>query len=648
MSLSTRNRGPSKSAIGRTLALFLASCLALSMTSSFAYAAYQATLTGSNFEIDTDANFVRDVTSMDDWATVAEARNTDKPTGTNDDSYSGGVKEDTVCPKETTGSIPNNKSDLKTFGTWVETGSPGFLHMFWTRVSDPSGTTLMDFEFNKSKTKCADGPNVIRTIGDRLFEYSITQGGAQATITMRTWDGSAWSSGTPLLPSDATGTINSSPITAANSDGNGALSARTFGEASINLKAIFDANKCESFGSAMLKSRSSDSFTSQLKDFISPIPINLTNCGKVIIHKQTDPASTVDFSFAKSFGTDPTTANTFTLADNGTQTFENVLLGSGYTVNESSTLPSGWDFVSVDCSASVGVSPTIAGAQVTFAIDAVSDVLECTYYNEARAKLTVVKKTRDTTGTFAFTTTGGLSPATFDLTTTAVGDAGAASQSFTNLNPGAYSVAETVPTNWNLDAATCDNGDAPSAITLEAGDDVTCTFTNELERGALVITKLRKHAADGSGDHPQSGVTFTVKQGATTLDTVTTDATGKACLPNLLYGDYTVVETVPAGYVSDDVSQDVTISAEASCAGGGTANAASVTFHNTPLTTITVTVDSQVVGGTASTIRCVNAADVVLGSGSTNATTGDGSVTVTDLLPTDPAATLICTVVVDP
>lgn len=647
MSLSTRTRGHSSTTAGRGLALFVASCLSLSMASSFAYAAYQASLAGSNFEIDTDANFVRDVASMDDWTTVSETRNVDKPTGANDDSYQGGVKEDTSCPKETTGSIPNNKSDLRSFGTWVETGSPGFLHMYWTRVSDPSGTTLMDFEFNKSKTKCADGPNVVRTSGDRLFEYSITQGGAQAVITMRTWDGSAWGSATTLLPTDATGTINSSPITAANSDGNGALSARTFGEASINLKAIFDATKCESFGSAMLKSRSSDAFSSQLKDFISPIPINLTNCGKVIIHKETDPASSMDFAFAKSFGTDPATGDTFALADGGTKTYENVLLGSGYTVSESSTLPAGWDFVSVDCSASVGVTPTIIGPEVSFAIDAVTDVLECTYTNKARARLTVVKKTKDTTGTFAFTTTGDLSPATFDLTTTAVGDAGAASQSFGNLNPGAYSVAETVPTNWNLDSATCDNGDAPGALTLAAGDDVTCTFVNELERGAIVITKDRKHAADGPGDHPQSGVEFAVKQGDTTLGTVTTNAQGKACYDNLLYGAYTVAELVPAGYVATDASQDVTVTLEASCDGGGTADAATVGFHNTPLTSITVSVNSQVDGGTASTISCVNAADQVLGSGTTGGN-GDGSVTVEDLLPTDPTATLICTIVVDP
>ena len=35
---------------------------------------------------------------------------------------------------------------------------------------------------------------------------------------------------------------------------------------------------CFSFGAAYLKSRSSDAFNSEIKDFVAPIPINITNC----------------------------------------------------------------------------------------------------------------------------------------------------------------------------------------------------------------------------------------------------------------------------------------------------------------------------------------------------------------------------------
>ena len=110
----------------------------------------------------------------------------------------------------------------------------------------------------------------------------------------------------------AAGTINQTPIPAAESDGliaSGFKQARTFGEAQIDLRLLFQPNRCTSFGSAMLKSRSSDSFTSQLKDFVAPVDINLQNCGHVIIRKQTDPdedPNTTLFGYTKSFNTDPT------------------------------------------------------------------------------------------------------------------------------------------------------------------------------------------------------------------------------------------------------------------------------------------------------------------------------------------------------
>jgi hypothetical protein len=396
----------------------------------------------------------------------------------------------------------------------------------------------------------------------------------------------------------------------------------------------------------MLKSRSSDAFTSQLKDFIRPVPINLTNCGKVIIHKETDPdGATASFGFTKAFDTDPANGDTFSLTDGGTKTYNGVLFGTGYTVDET-TLPTGWDFNNVDCSASVGVTPTILDSLVTFDIDDEDDVLECTYYNEARAKLTVVKEANDGTlpADFDFTSTT-LTPGSFTLTPTATGAAGADSEEFDDLVPATYDVAETEPAGWNLVSATCDNGDDPSAVTLGAGDDVTCTFVNEVERGAIEITKTRKHAADGSGDHPHAGVTFTITGGelAAAGVEVVTAADGTVCLDDLLYGDYTVAETVPANYVSADDEQDVTVSVESTCGDG---NEAEVAFSNTPLTDVTVSVDSLVDGGTASTISCEDSEGTIY-SGSTGAN-GDGSLTVEDLLPTDPTVTLTCEIVVDP
>jgi len=640
-------------------AVLLTAILVVSVTGSALASHPEASLPGSNFEIDTDANLqVDDPPPSIDWANVNESRQNDLATGSNDDSYGGGSKEDDTCPPTGTGSIPNNKSDLLTFGAYVEpeANGPGFLHLFWTRVLEPSGTTLMDFELNQSNTGCGNGVNLLRTgdgagplTDDLLIEYRIDQGGSRASIKVRSWTGSAWGPATDLTalsPALATGTINSSAILAAQADGlptvNGSLSPRTFGEASLDLDFVFQSGKCTSFGSAFLKSRASDSFTSQLKDFIKPVPVNITNCGKVIIRKETDPEenpNTTDFNFTKAFSTDPSTTNTFTLKDDGIQTFSNVLFGSGYTVTEN-TPPAGWDFQNLNCNASTGVSPSINGATVTFAIDNAADILDCTYTNRARGTIIVEKITDDGTGSFNFTS-GSLTPSPFTLTTTAAGAGGKDSKMFGNLNPGTYDVTETVPAGWNLVSATCDDGSNPASIGLSGGETVTCTFHDAREKGAIQITKTRKHAAAGSGNHPHAGVTFTITGGELPAGGVTavTDANGVACVDGLVLssfaGDYTVTETVPSGYMGvGATTKTVTVSAEATCGDG---NEATVGFSNMPLTDITVSVDSLVDGGTASTIECT------FGSTSTGPN-GDGSITGSSLQP----GTYICTIVVDP
>jgi hypothetical protein len=622
----------------------------------------EASLAGSNFEIDVDANLkVDDAAPSLDWANVTEIRATDAVNGTGDNSYAGGVKEDTVCPGEKEDSIPPNKSDLLSFHVYREAGTgthPGFLNLAWSRVSDPSGTTLMDFEFNKSSTPCASGPNVVRTAGDLLIEYAIDQGGAQANMTVRTWSGTAWGPATDLdVPSTtcggapcATGTINSSPIPFAESDGlitEGQKQARTFGEAQIDLRLMFQPNKCASFGTAMLKSRSSDAFDSALKDFVSPVSINLQNCGQVIIRKQTDPdedPNTTTFGYTKSFGTDPVSANTFTLTDDASKDYgKTVLFGSGYTVTED-VIPAGWDFVSVSCAASTGVTPTILGATVTFAIDDANDILDCTYTNRSRGTIIVEKITDDGQGAFVFTSTT-LSPSPFTLTTTGAGTAGKDSRTFGQLVPGTYDVAETVPTGWNLVSGTCDDGSSPASIGLSGGETVTCTFHDARERGVVKILKERKHAADGPGDHPHAGVTFTLTGGELPAAGVTgvTDANGEICFGNLvvssLVGNYSVAETVPAGYkLLSTNPQGGLVVVEGTC--GGTTDY-HAEFLNMPLTSITVSVNSQVDGGTASTITCDPAEP---NPDATTGANGDGSHTRSDLEP----GTYTCTVVIDP
>jgi hypothetical protein len=268
-------------------------------------------VSGSNFEIDDNANLVTNGTgTCTDWNDVIPAGGApivkdDLPSGTGDDSLKNGADINDPQPSVDTGSIPNNKSDLSHFGVYVEhTGSKSFLNIFWSRVQNPSGTTDMDFEFNQKRcgpgpsfTDCADNTpsggkipihvTPLRTQGDVMITYLLANGGTNPTINFRTWNGNAtsgsWSAPTTIV---AKASINTTAI--ASSD-IGALSAFTFGEASIDTDQLFGTADCRSFGSVYLKSRASDTDNTAGKDLIAPEPVSVTNCGTVLV-KKTDNA----------------------------------------------------------------------------------------------------------------------------------------------------------------------------------------------------------------------------------------------------------------------------------------------------------------------------------------------------------------------
>jgi len=519
---------------------------------------YGVTLEGSTFEIESDANLKLDGGLAFDWANVDQDGGADKPSGANDDSFGEGTKENTLNPTVVDGSIPPNKSDLKNFGLYQEgSTSSGFLNLFWSRVQDPQGTTNMDFELNQRECTpdltpadpdCA-GNNLTprRSTGDILITYDLSNGGTIATISFRRWTANdVW--GNPVnLAGNAVGTINTSPIPAgAASDNLGPFSPRTFGEAQVRLSALFtNSNTCQSFGSAYLKSRSSDAFNSAVKDFIAPVPVNISNCGSVKIIK-TDDAET------------PLANAVFTLFK------DNAPLNG----------------------------PAPHGAEDTITTQ------KCT---------TLVN---DDDG----------NPATPDRATCTI----------TSVPFGQYWVVETTTPTGHTTAPD------QNTIVSAANPTVTLTFVNPRSKGAILVTKTRKHAADGSGDHPQAGVDFTVN-GVTKA----TDANGKACFDGLLFGDYKVQETLPAGY-KGEADKTVAVNNAATCADspyGGE----SISFKNMPLTDLSVSVDSQVDGGTASTIECTDAADASVASGTTGAN-GDGSASASDLEP----GTYTCEVVIDP
>ena len=45
----------------------------------------------------------------------------------------------------------------------------------------------MDFEFNKSETLSANGVTPVRSAGDLLIQYDLTQGGTNPQLFLSTW-----------------------------------------------------------------------------------------------------------------------------------------------------------------------------------------------------------------------------------------------------------------------------------------------------------------------------------------------------------------------------------------------------------------------------------------------------------------------------
>ena len=307
------------------MALFAGAVLAALSLAIVALATHpEVSLPDSDFEIDTDANLkVDDASPSIDWASVDEVRVPDELSGSGDDSFGQGAKEDTAVPAVVDGSIPPNKSDLLNFGVYLEENAAGsFLNLFWHRVQEPTGTTNMDFEFNKNLCEIddltgeptpdsvcsANNTTPVRTSGDILIQYDLSQGGTNPELFLSRWivagdldenddpltaaDCEAanklpcWSGKVSLTATgDATGSINTTAIPTTPTDETdglaeapGEISPRTFGEAQLDFEALTGGAECVAFGGAYLKSRSSDSFTSALKDFIAPEDVNLDTC----------------------------------------------------------------------------------------------------------------------------------------------------------------------------------------------------------------------------------------------------------------------------------------------------------------------------------------------------------------------------------
>ena len=557
------------------IAAVAAGALAITgLTVAPAYASHpEVSLTGSNFEIEhpttvqpdgtIGANLrLNDAAPSEDWASIPndldtsntdndnpEKRKTDTPSGSGDNAFGNGSKEDTEPPSVVAGSIPPNKSDLKTFGTYLEKTAGGdFLHLFWHRVQDPTGTTNMDFEFNQDSVISSNGVTPKRTAGDLLIQYDLANGGTNPQLFLSRWlttgPGNAceasnstpcWSDRTNLSAAgDATGSINTSAIAAANADGLGNISPRTFGEASVDFSAIVGGG-CVSFGSAYLKSRSSDSFSAALKDFIAPLATNIDTCASVTIRKVTDPSpdptdSSFDFTTA-NFVTPDETDPTFSLKNGEDKSYAQVFIGDDLSVTEDlSALPTGWKLADIDCSESKGVVPEVdeSTGTITFDLDSNGDSVDCTYYNETGGTVIVRKVTDPTTD-----------PEDWPFGFTKAFDTLEASDPTFTLGNGEHLTFENVlfgedltiteddlPDGWDLDSINCEASSEfveyvadPDTGTVtfdieDADDTLDCTYGN-VTGGQVIIRKVTQPSPDASDTSFSYSTVFSTLSGAT-------------------------------------------------------------------------------------------------------------------------------------
>jgi len=167
------------------------------------------------------------------------------------------------------------------------------------------------------------------------------------------------------------------------------------------------------------------------------------------------------------------TLGTFQLADGGSIVFPELVAGD-YTVSE--LLPEGWQFVGVEC---IATGYEVGDAAVTVSL-AEGEAAQCTFFNEQEqvlgptGSLTIIKQTVPSGGEGFSFDAGTLGTFTLD-------DGG--SQIFSELEAGAYTVAEVAADGWAFAQVECVAGDwsqSGSSVTVDLaeGEVAVCTFTN--------------------------------------------------------------------------------------------------------------------------------------------------------------------------
>jgi len=527
----------------------------------------------------------------EDWATLSPAatRIPDSTSNT-DDSLGKGSKEDDLVPNVVAQSVPP-KDDLSDVFLATEHFAPtgaggncptasfpnGCIFLYQSSIRTSSnGSANLNVELNQSSVLSPNGKTPNRTDGDKLITFDFTAGGTKATITELTWQ----SSGGTCADS------NDSPPCWEN-------------------QVTLDANTAEGvandgqLGRSGALTAAQNPLTNAALDVntFQEMSVNLTKAGILPATGCTGFAGeSVKSRSSGSTGTFNSALKDIVIGHQDIQTCGTITIikhtdpaGLSQDFGFTSTIPT-----NSGTPPSPNCSPDTSAGSFTL--------------NDGSSSTNTEDCPSLQAGTY--TVTEGADPAGF----------------------GFVSVTCAKPAG---DPSTFSTSGKTATINLEAEGHVTCTYINKRLTGAIKVTKTTKKPGFNGVPQPQAGVSFTV-EGVTKQ----TGADGTVCFDGLSFGSHDVTETVPSGYQADGATtKSVTVDTATTCAAnpyvGNT-----VAFSNSPLTDVTISVDSKADGGTASTVDCSdNSLDFSTGAN------GDGTKTSNAIAG---SKTITCTITIDP
>jgi hypothetical protein len=184
---------------------------------------------------------------------------------------------------------------------------------------------------------------------------------------------------------------------------------------------------------------------------------------QIILVEHTVPSDSTVFQFTSS----TLSPSSFSLDDNSTTPLPNTQIFSG--------LLAGTYGVSETANPNFTTSSSCSNGNSINAITVKpGDSVTCTFTNTKLSTLKIVEKTMPQSNTVFQFTSSTLSPSPFTLYDN---NTGHDSIKFINLVAGIYNVNEAANTAYKT-TSSCSNGNSTNAVSLSAGGNVTCTFTN--------------------------------------------------------------------------------------------------------------------------------------------------------------------------